>query len=232
MTTKTDAQRDAEVAEETAVTEGAEASEAAAKTENTASTESTESTEKTESTAGTAGTAGAAETVDRAEAVAGDAGDTADDDAAEAAAEAELAALAEAEAQSGPSGVGQGAGAIVSVALGIVALSGSWLGTIASARESLIGQLNTSQSASVAQQVSEVYGDSWHAAAVVGGTISLIALLVGAFVLVKPAFGVPGKPQALWIRSTAWAGVSLAVLGLLLAVAKYSDLLLGLPKTS
>ncbi|MFI6880919.1 hypothetical protein ACIBL6_46455 [Streptomyces sp. NPDC050400] len=222
MTTKTDAQRDAEVAEETAVTEGAEAA--------------AEQTEKAEKT----GKAETAEPVDRAEAeaeaAAGDADGAAaadaDDDAAEAAAEAELAALAEAEAQSGPSGVGQGAGAIVSVALGIVALSGSWLGTIASARESLIGQLNTSQSASVAQQVSEVYGDSWHAAAVVGGTISLIALLVGAFVLVKPAFGVPGKPQALWIRSTAWAGVSLAVLGLLLAVAKYSDILLGLPKTS
>ncbi|MCQ4206706.1 hypothetical protein [Streptomyces longispororuber] len=225
MTTKTDAQRDAEVAEETAVTEGAEAA-----AEQTETAEQTEKAEKT-------GKADTAEPVDRAEAeaAAGDADGAAadaDDDAAEAAAEAELAALAEAEAQSGPSGVGQGAGAIVSVALGIVALSGSWLGTIASARESLIGQLNTSQSASVAQQVSEVYGDSWHAAAVVGGTISLIALLVGAFVLVKPAFGVPGKPQALWIRSTAWAGVSLAVLGLLLAVAKYSDILLGLPKTS
>ncbi|NEB75045.1 hypothetical protein G3I40_07335, partial [Streptomyces sp. SID14478] len=122
--------------------------------------------------------------------------------------------------------------AVVSVALGIVALSGGWLGTIASARESLIGQLNTAQSASVGTQVSEVYGDSWHAAAVVGGIFSLVALLVGAFVLVKPAFGAPGKPQAVWIKSTAWAGVSLGVLGLLLAVAKYSDLLLGLPKTS
>ncbi|MEV5612164.1 hypothetical protein [Streptomyces sp. NPDC052225] len=153
------------------------------------------------------------------------------DDPAEAAAEAELAALKE-SAEATSSGVGLGAGAIVSVALGVVALSGGWLGTIASARESLIGQLNTAQTAGVAKQVSEVYGDAWHAAALVGGAFSLVALLVGAFVLVKPAFGVPGKGQAVWIKSTAWAGVTLGVLGLLLAVAKYSDLLLGLPKTS
>ncbi|MFI7387087.1 hypothetical protein [Streptomyces sp. NPDC049813] len=144
----------------------------------------------------------------------------------------ELAAEAAAAAAARPAGVGQGAGAIVSVGLGIIALSGSWLGTVASARESLIGQLNTAQTASVSQQVSEVYGDAWHAAALVGGVFALIGLVLGAFVLAKPAFGAPGKPQATWIKSTAWAGVSLGVLGLLLAVAKYSDLLLGLPKTS
>lgn len=146
--------------------------------------------------------------------------------------EADEAYEAEAAAAPRATGVGQGAGAIVSVGLGIIALSGSWLGTVASARESLIGQLNTAQTASVATQVSEVYGDSWHAAALVGGVFALLALIVGAVVLVRPAFGVPGKAQATWIKSAAWAGVSLGVLGLLIAVAKYTDLLLGLPKTS
>ncbi|MYT69580.1 MULTISPECIES: hypothetical protein [unclassified Streptomyces] len=198
MTTKTDAQRDAEIREEDALSQ--------------------ETATEPEAVETTAPEAGATED---------------DDAAAEAAAEAELAQLAKDNAEADrPSGVGQGAAAIVSVALGVVAMSGSWLGTVASARESLIGQLNTSQSASVATQVSEVYGDSWHAAALVGGVFSLIALIVGAFVLVRPAFGVPGRPQAIWIKSVAWAGVSLGVLGLLLAVAKYSDLLLGLPKTS
>ncbi|MEV3858008.1 hypothetical protein AB0J38_27215 [Streptomyces sp. NPDC050095] len=181
--------------------------------------ETAENTENTEN----AENAGDAENLDHTEA--------AEDEAAEAAAEAELEALAKENAESRPSGVGQGAAAIVSVALAVVAFSGSWLGTVASARESLIGQLNTSQSASVGKQVSEVYGDAWHAAALVGGIFSLVALIVGAFVLVKPAFGVPGKPQAIWIKSTAWAGVTLGVLGLLLAVAKYSDLILGLPKS-
>ncbi|MGW6360689.1 hypothetical protein ACWFR5_37370 [Streptomyces sp. NPDC055092] len=130
------------------------------------------------------------------------------------------------------SGAGQGAGAVVSAALGVVALSGSWVATVASARESLIGQLQTSQSASVAKQVSAVYGDSWHATALVGGIFALLALIVGAVVLARPAFGAPGRPQAVWIKSVAWAGVSLGVLGLLLAVAKYTDILMALPSTS
>ncbi|MFE5026132.1 hypothetical protein ACFRAO_23115 [Streptomyces sp. NPDC056656] len=130
------------------------------------------------------------------------------------------------------SGAGQGAGAVVSAALGVVALSGSWVATVASARESLIGQLQTSQSAGVAKQVSEVYGDAWHATALVGGIFALLALIVGAVVLARPAFGAPGKPQAVWIKSVAWAGVSLGILGLLLAVAKYTDILMALPSAS
>ncbi|MFJ8824603.1 hypothetical protein ACIREE_22820 [Streptomyces sp. NPDC102467] len=213
MTTKTDAQPDA--AERKENEEAVEASEP---------TDAPGTAEKsTEKPAGTKSEAVAAE-----DGLHGDADDDATDDDA---AYEELLAKEEAAAAR-PAGAGQGAGAIVSVALGIVALSGSWLGTVASARESLIGQLNTTQTASVATQVSEVYGDSWHAAALVGGIFSLIALIIGAVVLVRPAFGAPGKAQAIWIKSTAWAGVSLAVLGLLLAVAKYSDLLLSLPKTS
>ncbi|MFG2436616.1 hypothetical protein [Streptomyces sp. NPDC048508] len=129
-------------------------------------------------------------------------------------------------------GVGQGAAAVVSAGLGIVSLTGSWVSTVAAARETLVGQLRTSQSASVAQQVKEVYGDAWATTALIGGLFALAALIVGVVVLVRPAFGAPGRPQASWIKSVAWAGVSLGVVGLILAVAKYSDLLLGLPSTS
>ncbi len=131
-----------------------------------------------------------------------------------------------------PAGVGQGAAAVVSAGLGIVALTGSWVGTIASARTSLIGQLETSQTASVATQVKEVYGDAWHATALVGGVFALLALVVGALVLARPAFGAPGRVQAPWIKSVAWGGVALGVLGLLIAVAKYTDLFMGLPSTT
>jgi hypothetical protein len=131
----------------------------------------------------------------------------------------------------GPSGVGQGAGAVVSAGLGIVSLTGSWVGTVASARESLIGQLQTTQSSSVAKMVKEGYGDAWQATALWGGVFALVALLVGVFVLARPAFGAPGRPQAPWIKSVAWAGVSLGVIGLFLAVLKYTDVLLGLPST-
>ncbi|WP_459738720.1 hypothetical protein [Streptomyces sp. E-15] len=130
-----------------------------------------------------------------------------------------------------PSGVGQGAGAVVSAALGLVSLSGGWIGTVASAREQLVGQLRTSTSASVGTQIKEVYGDAWHTTALWAGLFALAALVTGVVVLVRPAFGVPGRPQAAWIKSVAWAGVSLGAIGLLLAVLKYSDALLALPST-
>ncbi|MFF4751939.1 hypothetical protein ACWD5R_22755 [Streptomyces sp. NPDC002514] len=157
-----------------------------------------------------------------------DAADTADDDADDAA-----DGLVEETAQDGgPSGVGQGAGAIVSAVLGIVSLTGGWIGTVASARETLVGQLQTSSSASVATQIKEVYGDAWQTTALWAGAFALAALIVGVVVLARPAFGAPGKPQVGWIKSVAWAGVSLGVIGLLLAVLKYSDVILGLPSTS
>ncbi|MER6630178.1 hypothetical protein ABT301_18410 [Streptomyces sp. NPDC000987] len=134
--------------------------------------------------------------------------------------------------EAGPTDVGQGAGAVVSAALGVVSLTGSWVGTVASARETLIGQLGTASNAGVAKQIKEVYGDAWQTTALWGGLFALAALVVGVFVLARPAFGAPGKPQAPWIKSVAWAGVSLGVIGLLLAVLKYTDVLLGLPSAS
>ncbi|MFF1378048.1 hypothetical protein [Streptomyces sp. NPDC058308] len=129
----------------------------------------------------------------------------------------------------GSAGVGQGAAAVVSAALGVIGLSGGWLGTIAGARSNIMGQLETKQSASVSDQLQALYGDSWQATALIAGLFALAALVVGFLVLVRPAFGAPGKEQAPWIKSVAWAGVALGVIGLVLAVAKYSDLLLGLP---
>jgi len=131
-----------------------------------------------------------------------------------------------------PSFVGQGAGAVVSAVLGFVSLSGSWIGTVASARETLIGQLRTSSSASVATQVKEVYGDAWRTSALWAGLFALFALVTAVVVLIRPAFGVPGKAQPAWIKSVAWGGVALGVVGLLLAVLKYSDAILGLPSAS
>ncbi|MFJ2605737.1 MULTISPECIES: hypothetical protein [unclassified Streptomyces] len=133
----------------------------------------------------------------------------------------------------GSSDVGQGAGAVVSAALGVVSLTGSWLGTVASARQTLIGQLQTSSTASVSAQVKSIYGEAWHASALYGGLFALLALVVGVVVLARPAFGVPGRVrQSAWIKSVAWGGVALGVIGLLLAVLKYTDVLLGLPATS
>ncbi|WP_369172545.1 hypothetical protein AB5J49_33170 [Streptomyces sp. R28] len=133
--------------------------------------------------------------------------------------------------EAGPSGVGQGAGAVVSAALGLVSLSGGWLGTVAAARQSLVAQLesSTSSSQNVSKLLEQGYGDAWNATALWAGVFALAALIVGVVVLARPAFGAPGKPQAVWIKSVAWGGVSLGVIGLLLAVLKYTDVLLGLP---
>jgi hypothetical protein len=133
--------------------------------------------------------------------------------------------------EAAPSGVGQGAGAVVSVALGLVSLTGGWLGTLAAARQSLIAQLESSSSGSqnVSKLLEQGYGDAWNATALWAGAFALVALIVGVVVLARPAFGAPGKPQAGWIKSVAWGGVSLGVIGLLLAVLKYTDVLLGLP---
>ncbi|GGX21278.1 hypothetical protein GCM10010297_48410 [Streptomyces malachitofuscus] len=153
-------------------------------------------------------------------------------EAEEAAAGEDASGAGENSDEGGPSGVGQGAAAVVSAALGLVSLTGGWLGTVAAARETLVGQLETAADAGVATQVKEVYGDAWNTTALWAGLFALTALIVGVVVLARPAFGTPGRTvQAPWIKSVAWAGVSLGVIGLLLAVLKYTDLLLGLPAT-
>lgn len=145
----------------------------------------------------------------------------------------DAAAEEHAEQAEAPSGTGQGAAAVVSAALGLVSLTGGWPGTVAAARETLVGQLRTAADASVATQIKEVYGDAWDTTALWGGLFALVALITGVVVLVRPAFGAPGRiAQAPWIKSVAWAGVSLGVIGLLLAVLTYTGVLLGLPSAS
>ncbi|GGV61112.1 hypothetical protein GCM10010277_65770 [Streptomyces longisporoflavus] len=131
-------------------------------------------------------------------------------------------------------GVFQGAAAVVSAALGVIGLSGGWLGTVAADRSNIVGQLEMQKkpSTAIADQIQALYGDSWQITALIAGAFALAALVVGFIVLVRPAFGAPGQAQASWIKSVAWAGVSLGVIGLLLAIAKYSDLIYGLPSAS
>ncbi|MFD0413202.1 hypothetical protein [Streptomyces sp. NPDC127108] len=213
-----------------AVDESAETSEAGAEAE--VDLKKTDGADGADGSDGSEGADGAdgAEKVSPAVADA-DAGEDADEDEAEDDLDDEFEVAAADDAASS-AGVGQGAGAVVAAALGVVGLSGGWLGTVASARESLMGQLKTSQGASVAQQVEQVYGDSWKTTALVGGLFALAALVVGVGVLLRPAFGDPARAQAPWTKSVAWAGVALGVIGLALAIAKYTNIILGLPSTS
>lgn len=127
-------------------------------------------------------------------------------------------------------GVGAGATAVVSAALGIVALTGAWSGRVAAERETLMGQIQTAGGSSAAQQISEIYGDAWHATALVNGVFAVLALLVGALVLARPSFGPAAlRPQPAWIRAVALAGVALGTLGVLISAGMYFDLFLSLP---
>ncbi|MFG2672329.1 hypothetical protein [Streptomyces sp. CB02488] len=127
-------------------------------------------------------------------------------------------------------GLATAAAAVVSVGLGIVSLTGAWSGRVAAERETLIGQIKTSSGGSAAQQISEIYGDAWHATALVNGIFGLVALLVGCYVLVRPAFGAPSAhPQAGWVRAVAKGGIALGVIGVLVAVGMYFDLIVALP---
>ncbi|WP_426366302.1 hypothetical protein [Streptomyces sp. E-08] len=121
-------------------------------------------------------------------------------------------------------GIGAGAAAVVSAALAAVALTGTWTGKIVAERETLVGQIKTSNGGTPAQQISEIYGDAWHSTALVNGVFALLALIVGVLVLTLPR-----RPA--WVRAVAVAGAVLGGLGLLLSVGTYFDLFLSLPTT-
>ncbi|MET8328059.1 hypothetical protein [Streptomyces sp. NPDC005181] len=131
------------------------------------------------------------------------------------------------------SGLGAAAAAVVAAGLGVVGLTGAWTGRVVAERETLLGQMKTASGGSVAQQISEIYGDAWHSTALVNGLFALLALLVGVFALVRPAFGAPAKdPQPGWVRAVATAGIALGVLGVLISVGMYFDLIVALPAAS
>ncbi|MFD7320191.1 hypothetical protein ACFV9D_03730 [Streptomyces sp. NPDC059875] len=141
--------------------------------------------------------------------------DELDDDEADRDAEA---------APTAPSGVGAGAAAVVSAALGLAALSGTWVGKVGSERETLIGQIKA-QSGTAAQQISEIYGDAWHTTAFVNGIFSLLALITAVVVLARPQ-------RPVWVRAVAVAGAVLGGIGLFLSTGMYFDLFLSLPTAS
>ncbi|MFE5483548.1 hypothetical protein [Streptomyces sp. NPDC056527] len=119
------------------------------------------------------------------------------------------------------SGIGAGAAAVVSAALGLAALSGTWVGKVASERETLVGQIKA-QGGTAAQQISEIYADAWHTTALVNGLFSLLALITAVVVLTRPQ-------RPVWVRAVAVAGAVLGGIGLFLSAGMYFDLFLSLP---
>ncbi|MFE5856458.1 hypothetical protein ACFQ61_25035 [Streptomyces sp. NPDC056500] len=147
---------------------------------------------------------------------------TAETDAADAADDEIEDAEAGAASSARSSGLLSAAAGIVAAGLGVVGLTGSWTGRVAAERQTLLGQIETSQGGSTAERISALYGDAWHATALVNGMFALVALVVGLTVLTRP-----GKPG--WVRAFGLGGAVLGGLGLLISIAMYFDLILSLP---
>lgn len=120
------------------------------------------------------------------------------------------------------SGLAAASAAVVAVALGVVALTGSWTGTIGAAREQLVGQLTTPQGATIAKQITEGYSDGWHVTAVINGSIALLALIIAVVALLLPQ-------RASWVRPFAVAAVVLGAIGVIVSLGMYFDLFASIP---
>lgn len=119
------------------------------------------------------------------------------------------------------SGVFGGAFAIISAALGLASITGTWLGETIYQRHTLIGNIAASGK-SPAIQVADIYVSPWHQMAKFNGMFALAAVLVGLVVLLAGQF-LSAKPLPNWIKAVAVAGLALGVIGLGISCAMYFD---------
>ena len=109
--------------------------------------------------------------------------------------------------------------------LGLASLLGTPLSDMLRDRAQLVGQIESFSGMS-GDQVDAFYGAPWHTAALVNGAVALIAVIVGAVLLLGPV----RKPSApTWARPVALGGLVLGVLGLFVAGGMYIDLFAAQP---
>lgn len=118
-----------------------------------------------------------------------------------------------------------GGGAVVGAGLGLASLLGTPLSDMLRDRAQLLGQIESFSGMS-GDQVDAFYGAPWHTAALVNGVVALIAVVVGAVLLLGPVRK-PGAPT--WARPVALGGLVLGVLGLFVAGGMYIDLFAAQP---
>lgn len=123
-----------------------------------------------------------------------------------------------------PSGSGfvSGAFGLTSLVLAIVSLTGGWLGTVYGARAEYVAELNAKTQST--QGSLDAFHSSWHGQAALGGIFAVAALLFGAGVLASPALLLSGKTPA-WARATALGGLILGLIGLILALLTWFNVL-------
>jgi hypothetical protein len=123
-------------------------------------------------------------------------------------------------------GVAAGAAAVASAGLGLASLTGTGLGDMLRARQEIVGQIEASVGGGAVDQVDAFYGSPWHTAALVNGTVALVAVLIGCVLLAAHS----GRSTLqTWVKAVALGGVVLGGIGLLVGVGMYFDLFAAMP---
>ena len=121
--------------------------------------------------------------------------------------------------------IAAGAAAVTAGGLAITSLGGNWLGNVVSQRQSLIGQINTANSAADAI-IKQRYTDVWHKTAFVSMGFAIAAIVIAAATLFLGAFA--AKQQApVWVRVLTWGALVLGIIGLGVSAAMYFDVFTG-----
>jgi hypothetical protein len=120
------------------------------------------------------------------------------------------------------SGFVSGAFGLTSLVLAVVSLTGGWLGTVYGARSEYVAELNTKTQSTQASL--DAFHSSWHGQAALGGIFAIAALLFGAGVLASPALLLSGRTTG-WAKATALGGLILGLIGLLLALLTWFNVL-------
>jgi hypothetical protein len=123
-------------------------------------------------------------------------------------------------------GVRAGAAAVVSAGLGLASLTGTGVGDMLRSREELVGQIEVSVRGGAVDQIDAFYGSPWDTAALVNGTIALLAVLIGGVLLAAHQ----GRPTSqAWVKAVAIGGFVLGGIGLIVAGGMYLDLFAPTP---
>jgi hypothetical protein len=123
------------------------------------------------------------------------------------------------------SGVLAGAAAVAAAGLGLVSLSGSWLGNVLAQRQTLIGQLTTAN-ANADVIIKQRYTEPWHRTAFVSMGFAVAAIAVAAATLFLGHF-VARVQAPVWVRALAWGALAIGVVGLGVSAAMYFDVFAG-----
>jgi hypothetical protein len=118
-------------------------------------------------------------------------------------------------------GIFAGAMAIVTAALGLASVTGTWFGNILLAQAQLQSQVGATGK-STATQLAEGYTGPWHKVAEINGLVATIALVVGALVLFSGRY-LTVRPLPNWVKTVAWGGLALGVIGLFIAFGMRFD---------